>query len=422
MTRSRAPRSSLTLAERAILAAFAGPAAYTRTELAGLTGLSRPVVAGVVESLKGRGELVAVEQPPAARTRGRPSARYRRSALLPAVLLIQLCMDRSTIISIVGRDGSAQARLPGEPWTSPWERWATAVRAAADDLTGDATALLRLAIISAPFPVAEGAGQPRIHALPAGPRKMPKPVPLQVGWLTKDPRPAVADLLDCPAIMVNDANLAALGEVHFGAAQGYRGVAYLCVRDGIGLGLVFAGTLLTGANGFAGELAHAQVTEDGDFCVCGNRGCLATETAHGRDMLGTLAETHGLRLTFRQLNTLIEDGNPVLRRYFKDLGSAIGRPMATFTTVLDPDCIVVDGSLEAAAVPFIAGLSESLAHRCPPAVISRLAIVPGALSNPIASGALAAADIVAQSAVTGASPPFTPASPVQARARSQELA
>jgi predicted NBD/HSP70 family sugar kinase len=412
MAGSRGPRSSLTLAERVVLAAFGGAAAYTRAELAELTGLSRPVIAGIVEALTQRGELVPDDDHrEAARTRGRPSARYRRSALLPPVLLIHMRKDNSTIISVVTRDGSAQLRRPADPWDSPWERWAPAVRAVAGDLVGVAAAAPRLAVLSAPFPVREGAGQPRIHALPAGPRKMPKPVPAQVGWLTKDPRPAIAELLGCPVVMINDANLAALGEVRAGAGQGYRGVAYLCVRFGIGVGLVFSGALLTGANGFAGELAHAQVTEDGDFCVCGNRGCLATEVVIGQGMLAALAGIHGPRLTFHELNALIKSGNPVLQRYFKDLGSAIGRPMATVTTVLDPDCIVVDGSLEEAVTPFIAGLSQTLAQRCPPAVMSRLAIVPGALGNPIAAGALAAADIVAQSAVTQAQPPFTPVSP-----------
>jgi predicted NBD/HSP70 family sugar kinase len=416
MAGSRGPRSSLTLAERVVLAAFGGAAAYTRAELAELTGLSRPVIAGIVEALTQRGELATDDHQTAARTRGRPSARYRRSALLPPVLLIHLRKDSSTIISVVTRDGSAQLRRAADPWTSPWERWASAVRAVTGDLIAVAGAVPRLAVLSVPFPVREGAGQPRIHALPAGPRKMPKPVPAQVGWLTKDPRPAIAELLGCPVVMVNDANLAVLGEVRFGAGQGYRGVAYLCVRYGIGVGLVFSGALLTGANGFAGELAHAQVTENGDFCVCGNRGCLATEVVIGQGMLAALAGIHGPRLTFHELNALIKSGNPVLKRYFKDLGSAIGRPMATVTTVLDPDCIVVDGSLEEGVTPFIAGLSETLAHRCPPAVMSRLAILPGALSNPIATGALAAADIIAQSAVTQAQPPFAPVSPSTAAA------
>lgn len=419
ITGSRGPRSSLTLAERAVLAAFAGSGACTRGRLAELTGLSRAVVAAIVETLLERGELTTVEragspgQLPAAGARGprgRPSALYRRSAFLPPVLLIRLRHDTSTAVSVVEKDGSAQPPRPAESWDSPWDRWAAALRAAASQLAGAATAPPRLVVVAVPFPVRDGEGQPRVHALPSGPRKMPKPVPPQSGWLTRDPRPAIAALLGCPVIMVNDANLAALGEARFGAGRGYRGVAHLSVRDGIGAGLVYDGNLFTGSNGFAGELAHTQIAEDGDFCVCGNRGCLAT-AAHGPGVLKALAGIHGLHLTFAELQALIARGNPIMLRYFKDLGATIGRPVATLTTLLDPDCIVVDASLEAAAEPFIAGLTEELSHRCPPMLMSRLSILRGTLPNAVELGAIAAADTVTQSEVTGARPPFTPVAP-----------
>jgi predicted NBD/HSP70 family sugar kinase len=403
----------LALAERAVLAAFTGSDARTRARLADLTGLSRAVVAAVVEALAERGELTLADPQPAG-TRGRPSARYRRSAFLPPVLLISLHHDTSTIVSLVEKDGSARPPRPAQSWDSPWERWADALRVIARELTAAATAPPRLAVVAAPFPVREGEGQPRVHALSAGPRKMPKPVPPQSGWLTKDPRPAIAGLLGCPVIMVNDANLAALGEARFGAGRGYRGVAHLMVRDGIGAGLVYEGRLFTGANGFAGELAHTQIVEDGDFCVCGSRGCLCT-LAHGPGVLKALAEIHGLHLTFAELQALIARGNPVMLRYFRDLGAMVARPLSTLTTMLDPDCIVVDASLEAAAAPFIAGLTEELTQRSSAALMSRLSILRGTLPNAIALGGIAAADAVTQSAVTGAPLPFTPASPDAAK-------
>jgi len=405
---SRGPRSSLTLAERAVLAAFTGSDARTRGWLAEATGLSRAVVAGVVETLAERGELTQARRLPRPGARGRPSALYRRSAFLPPVLLIRLRHDTSTVVSVVEKDGSAQPQLPAGSWDSPWERWAAALRAAAGQLT--ATAPPRLVVMAVPFPVRDGEGMPSIHAVPAGPRQMPKPVPPQSGWLTSDPRPAVAGLLGCPVIMVNDANLAALGEARFGAGRGYRGVAHLSVRDGIGAGLVYDGTLFTGSNGFAGEIAHTQISEDGDFCVCGNRGCLAT-AAHGPGVLKALANIHGLHLTFAELQALIVRANPVMLRYFRDLGATIARPVATLTTLLDPDCIIVDATLEGAAVPFIAGLTQELSHRCPPVLMSRLAVLQGTLANATALGAIAAADTVTQSAVTGARVPFTPTAP-----------
>jgi predicted NBD/HSP70 family sugar kinase len=406
---SRGPRSSLTLAERAVLAAFTGSEACTRARLAELTGLSRAVVAALVETLVERGELALADPLPAG-VRGRPSARYRRAAFLPPVLLISLHHDTSTVVSLVEKDGSACPPRRAQSWDSPWDSWGAALKVLADQLTASATAPPRLVIVVAPFPVREGEGQPRVHALSAGPRKMPKPVPPQSGWLTKDPRPAIAGLLGCPVIMVNDANLAALGEARCGAGRGYRGVMHLTVRDGIGAGLVYDGRLFTGAHGFAGELAHTPLVEDGDFCVCGSRGCLCTVT-HGPGVLKAMAEIHGLYLTFAELQAEIACGNPVMLRYFRDLGAMVARPVATLTTMIDPDCIIVDASLEGAADPFIAGLTEELTRRSSAALMSRLSVLRGALPNAVALGAIAAADTVTASAVTGAPLPFTPTAP-----------
>jgi predicted NBD/HSP70 family sugar kinase len=207
--------------------------------------------------------------------------------------------------------------------------------------------------------------------------------------------------------MVNDANLAALGEAHFGAAKTHRGVVHLSVRDGIGAGFVFGGALLAGANGFAGELAHVQVDDRGDFCGCGNRGCLATEVSNP-SVLAALAGICGQPVTFEDLQALITAGDAVALRYLRDLGVMIGRPMATLVTALDPDCIVVDGSLGQAVVPLAAGLTAELSHRCPPMLMSRLSVLPGTLANAVACGAVAAANTVARSRTTGIRPPFEP--------------
>jgi predicted NBD/HSP70 family sugar kinase len=99
------------------------------------------------------------------------------------------------------------------------------------------------------------------------------------GWPKDDPRPALSGLLGCTALMVNDANLAALGEAWVRGREGRRTVFHICLADGIGAGFVFDGRLFTGARGFSGELAHVQVTPEGIPCACGNRGRLITHAA-----------------------------------------------------------------------------------------------------------------------------------------------
>ena len=91
--------------------------------------------------------------------------------------------------------------------------------------------------------------------------------------------------LGVPAIVDNDANAGALGELTFGAGKGCRHLVYYNIGTGIGAGIIIDREIYRGANGNAGELGHVPVLPDGPLCDCGNRGCLealCSGTAIGR--------------------------------------------------------------------------------------------------------------------------------------------
>jgi predicted NBD/HSP70 family sugar kinase len=354
--------SSIAIHERLVLTSFVSSAGLTRLELEELTRLSRSVVAGVVASLVERGELTETRQPPSTGARGRPPVRYQRTALLPPVLLIRLKKDGSTSVSSLRGDGTR--RLPREctPWSAAWETWSRSVQEAAGQLRVRTKLPPRLVVLSVPFPVADLHGAPRRHGAAAGLKPPRSP------WLQADPRPALSELLDCPVLMVNDANLAALGEAWFGAGKGRSGVFHICAADGLGAGFVVDGRLFAGAHGFSGELAHVQVAPEGPRCVCGNRGCVITQPA-------VLARPR--RSTPEEVT---------------EYGSLVGRVLAPLLTALDPDCVIVDARLAEKCKPFITGVTAELARRCPPDLAESLLVVAGELDDAELYGALAAAD------------------------------
>lgn len=364
----RGQASSIALLERLVLMTFEGQAALTRLELGEMTGLSRNVVAGVVASLIARGELAETRQSPVAGARGRPPVRYHRTALLPPVLLVQLRKDGSTSVSSLGSNAARGEVRQCAPWGEAWGDWSSSVLQAAGQLRASAPLPPRLAVLSVPFPVAAARGRLRRYDVAAGLIPPGTRMPRRAPWLEDDPRPALSRLLGCATLMVNDANLAALGEARLGAGRGRRAVLHICVADGIGAGFVFDGRLLTGAHGFSGELAHVQVTPDGAACFCGNHGCLITESA--------------VRRLWSRAAPL--DG--------EELGALVGRALAPLVTALDPDCVVMDARLADGCKPFIAGATAELARRCPPGLAESLEVVAGELKDAERHGALAAAD------------------------------
>ena len=79
-----------------------------------------------------------------------------------------------------------------------------------------------------------------------------------------------------PALVTNDANAAAVGEMVYGAAKGLKDFIVITLGTGLGSGLVSNGQLINGKHGIAGELGHTTVNYAGRFCNFGKRGCLET--------------------------------------------------------------------------------------------------------------------------------------------------
>lgn len=77
-----------------------------------------------------------------------------------------------------------------------------------------------------------------------------------------------------PAVMDNDANVGAIGEGIFGAGVGARPLFYMTLSTGIGGGILLdGGTVLRGADSYAGEIGHLTIEPDGPDCLCGSNGC-----------------------------------------------------------------------------------------------------------------------------------------------------
>src|SRR5215211_3409915 len=86
---------------------------------------------------------------------------------------------------------------------------------------------------------------------------------------------ALTEQLHLPAMIENDANAAAVGEMWQGAAVGCNTVICLTLGTGVGGGIILDGNLWRGVDGAAAEIGHMCVDPFGGVaCTCGSRGCL----------------------------------------------------------------------------------------------------------------------------------------------------
>ena len=86
---------------------------------------------------------------------------------------------------------------------------------------------------------------------------------------------ALTEQLHLPAMLENDANAAAVGEMWQGAAVGCKTLICLTLGTGVGGGIILDGKLWRGVDGAAAEIGHMCVDPFGGVaCTCGSRGCL----------------------------------------------------------------------------------------------------------------------------------------------------
>lgn len=165
---------------------------------------------------------------------------------------------------------------------------------------------------------------------------------------------------DLPIAITNDANAAALGEMHFGAARGMKDFIVITLGTGLGSGIVVNGELVYGASGFAGELGHTVVDPQGRDCACGKKGCLETYVSApglcrtALDLLDNVRESNPLRdlnrqqITAKEISSAARSGNPVALEAFEQTARILGMKLADAVAHTAPEAIFLLGGLAAA--------------------------------------------------------------------------
>jgi predicted NBD/HSP70 family sugar kinase/biotin operon repressor len=340
----------------------------SRSDLAELTGLSRTTVAALVSDLQARG-LVVDANGVKSSGRGRPPSLLRLDAAAGAAVGIDfdhphLRVAVADLASTVLAERCVELDVDND---------AAASLDAAVELVDE---LLEEAAIDRADIVGVGMGLPG----PIDRRSGTVAAPILPSWSGIHAGGELASRLGLHVEVDNDANLGALGEVSYGAAQGFADIVYVRVGSGIGAGLLLGGQLYRGAAGLAGELGHVQVRPEGAVCRCGNRGCLESVAGLGA-VIGLLQEAHGQDLTLRDVLDLLADGDPGARRAVNDAGRSIGRVLADLCNHLNPAAIIVGGDMSATGEPLLDGIRDSIDRYAQPGVAQEVEVKAGVLGE-----------------------------------------
>lgn len=183
---------------------------------------------------------------------------------------------------------------------------------------------------------------------------------------------SIRSLFRVPVRVENDANAAALAEVKWGAARGYRNVFYFCIGTGIGTGIVFDGEIYHGRTGTAGEGGHMGIDVNGPLCPCGKRGCvevLASGPAIARRAREKLAQGSSSRitelaggdldsLTSHMVGKACVEGDSVAKTVIAETLDVLAYWLGNIIDLLEPDVIVMGGGVSSMLAPYLDELRQ----------------------------------------------------------------
>jgi glucokinase len=199
--------------------------------------------------------------------------------------------------------------------------------------------------------------------------------------------------IDLPIAIINDANAAAIGELHYGAGKGMKNFILLTLGTGLGGGIVVNGEIVNGRNGIAGEIGHIIYEVDGRQCKCGLKGCLETyvsatgivttvkELLNNSNFPSVLREMNVSSIDSKLIFDAALDDDALALNAFELTGKALGTQLAVVVAIINPDAIFLIGGLAGAGKFIIEPTKRYMEKNLFAPFKNRVEILPSGLNN-----------------------------------------
>lgn len=177
---------------------------------------------------------------------------------------------------------------------------------------------------------------------------------------TEPVRERLGRMFPYPVFIEHDTNAIALAEQSYGLAKGKQNVLCIYLSNTIGVSLILNGQLHKGNSGFAGELGHIPMADEGELCYCGKLGCLET-LASGEALLKNAKEAiwDGYptvlkdmcpteNLTIEHILKGLEQEDSLCIELFNQFSEYISKGISILMHITNPEMIIIGGSLSRA--------------------------------------------------------------------------
>jgi predicted NBD/HSP70 family sugar kinase len=313
----------------------------SRTEIAGMTGLSHSTISAISADLIGEGALLETKGGEAPSTRrGRPQVALGLNPHAISVMTVVLSLNylSAALIDYAG-DVVAQDSLRLPTLTMPKHKligeMLTMTRGLMDRRAEPARPVMRIVL------AIQGITDANARTMLWSPITTHRDIPFGA---------ILEDAFGIPTTVENDCNMIAVA-LRWHKPERYReDFIAILLSHGIGMGMVLKGELFTGTQSSGGEFGHMIHRPDGALCRCGRRGCVeayAGNYAIWRNAMqlceddipaSDISDADMLELAAR---ARADDGPE--HQAFRKAGEAIGFGLGSLFALIDPAPVAIVG-------------------------------------------------------------------------------
>ena len=325
----------------------------SRTDLAKISGLSKPTVAVALANLE-RDGLVRF-------------AGHRTGVRGPAAVLYEIRPEAGFVLGLdVGREylrgaltdlsGSVRARASRRVHAASAHSRVSEMVSLADEMA--TTAGIRRNRVTQVV-----VGSPGVYDPERGALTMARNLP---GWERPDVVHELRQVFGRTTVLENDVDLAALAERDHGHGRGVATFCFVSVGTGIGMGLVIDGRLHRGAHGAAGEIAYLPLGVAADVSASEVRKHGQLEAMASAAAVVRSARRQGLTgsLSARRVFAAAAAGDEDAAAVVAGEAAHVARALGSIVAIVDPEMIVLGGGI-GQAPGFASAVAESLDRLAP---------------------------------------------------------
>ena len=195
-------------------------------------------------------------------------------------------------------------------------------------------------LLGDPRIVGLGAGAPMANYFTGTVEQAPN-----LGWKNVPLKSLLEKSFHCPAVIENDANLAAVGEKKWGSGSSFNEFILITLGTGVGSGIILNGKLHRGHNALGAEGGHIILPHQNKrLCSCGGENHLESYLS-AKGIKQTIKEMTGEEWTIETLGKLFQADDSKATLVIHQIAHELATGLVSIGVLFGPEAFIIGGGV-----------------------------------------------------------------------------